>query len=212
MNTIVIMAGLLLGALIQNAEAGQRAGQPASNLVIDGFDAQNERTIEVIRRLAEQSHTVIGVSGEIVGSDSKKISISVKQTSLKAVLDEICAQDPRFNWKDREDHNLEVIVNRRPVALVDVVVRQVSISAQTRIAIAGIVRELPEVKHWAQDADCRIGTILAMGPSSDVWTVEIDANNKPVWKILNDIAFQSKTCFWSVIKLSATPCVINVFP
>ncbi len=60
---------ILIASFMVTPAAGFQApgNSPASALVVNNFTAREERALEVLQALAQQSHIAIGVSGEIMG-------------------------------------------------------------------------------------------------------------------------------------------------
>lgn len=177
---------------------------------ISTFSVGPKRTAEILSQLARQAHIVIGLTGELVGSDDTLISISSTKISMKDLLDEICAKDPRYKWKARDGY-INISVGNKSLALVDLVIGNIKIGPTKSPDLMMLIAKQSEVRDWSANSGCNILQVVA-GSTGDTWDLNVNVTVTPLWKILNDISVHNGTYFWSALEFSTNPCTINLVP
>ncbi len=202
-----------LFCIIVTATLNAQSRNSAALAVIDSkFSAHEQPTVEVLRSLAKQAHIAMGVSGLMIGPEKTRISIDVEQETFKDILNQICAEDPRFSWHETRDGNISVVVGKQLPALLKVTVKTVNIGRISSTELVTIISRLPEVQEWSFRSKCQIGQVVVMGPIPEAWNFKLNETDQRLEKILNDAAVASKRYSWSAIKFSENPCVINLSP
>lgn len=191
--------------------------EPASSAAIQRFEAGSSLASEIFRKLAEQEHIVIGVSGTLVGSDHTLISVNMAHTNVKDVLDRITAKDPRYTWRDLPDRTIEISIGQHPLELLKIPVHNWTLDHPPRYDVTQKIAAIPEIKKWLQQHSCNLGEVIVIiSPSSNTRGLRLDftlnVSGQPLRSILNQIAARTKTYFWSAIKFSEKPCYINLLP
>lgn len=208
LNTCLFIAALPILSL----GSAQSDEGPASALSVESFGAHEELAAAILTRLAQQTHIAIGVSGENVGPDSRLISVTSGRTSLKNLLDEICLQDPRYSWKDTADGSISITIGPRRLDLVDITVERAKLTEIRSTEAISWMLQMPEVQRWEKRNKCSVAQGVAMGPKVETWNVNVDLSEEPLWRVLDELAVQSKTYFWSAVKFSNDPCEVNLIP
>ena len=201
---------LILGTALGARPSGNL--QSATSFTLIDFDLEAHRTLEVFQALAERTHIGIGVSGELIGSGSKLISIVADQLTFTQVLDQICSKDPRYKWHETPDGNVGVTVGKKPLDLIEIVIGHIKVTRIKSTDVVTTISQLPEVKAWTDTSKCNVGQVFMGGSFPSLWELNIDLSSETLSKLLNEVAVQSKTYFWSAIKFSEDPCAINLQP
>lgn len=198
------LTSVLRGAIIKKG-SGVRVG----SFHLEG------RTLDVLKGLAEQSRTPIGVSGELIGADVRRIVIDEEHVSLGLILKEICKKDNRFGWRDMRDGSISVTVGSNRLDLVDVRVKTTIKNINT-YEIADVIRQLPAVVKWSQARHCNVGqvimTVIPMGGKPVEGHFVVHAENATLLSLLDQLSERRQTYFWSCTKFSEAPCNINLQP
>ena len=169
--------------------------------VVDTFDVNSARALEAFGKIAREYHVVIGVSGTILGSDDKLISLKLSHTTVSSVLDAIVTSDPRYSWQEKQDGSVSVNVGHLLTAT-DV----------KRADLANELRGVFEVDRWLENHSCELSEILLNSSSKGEWNMDISASDDTIQHILNRIVKEKGTYAWTLIKFSEAPCSINLSP
>jgi hypothetical protein len=190
----------------------QPPGAAATAIPVENFAVENRRTIEVLEGLASATHVVISVSGDLIGSDNKLISIEANRRPLGQILDSICAQDPRYRWQGSGRGEIAVTVGHQTIGLLNVIIKSLRLNHLNAPEAVILISRLPEVKAWSEHTGCRVGETITMGWRQESWDLDMEVNNKPLSSILNELSARNKTYFWSAVKISDAPCYIDLNP
>ncbi len=185
----------------------------ASSAVVENFDATDTRALEMFRQLAEREHAIIGVSGTLVGSDHTLISVSLSHTTIKEVLNTITAMDPRYSWRDMPHGTIEVSIGQHPLdELLNITVHNWNLGRTLRYEVTNKLADLGEIKNWLRSQSCTMSEFFVASPPTEVWDIKAHAADESLRSVLNEIARQTGTYFWSAIKYSENPCAISLRP
>lgn len=183
----------------------------ASHKNVVSFQASS-RSLEIFRQIAESQQVVVGVSGTLVGSDRTLINISLSNGTIGDLLNTVVSKDPRYKWRDMPDGTIEVTVGGNPLDMLSTVVHNVDLERLPQSQLASKLANFQEIKTWLQSHSCNMGQIFLGRPPTEVWTIRPRASEESLREILNDIAVQTHTYFWTAIRFSENPCEINLHP
>ncbi len=187
-------------------------GPATASLVVPSFEARDSRALEVFRKLAEQQHIVIAVSGTLVGSDHTLISVNLSNTTIGNVMDTITSADSRYTWREESDGTIMVVIGQHPLDLLNISVRTWTLSYPVRYELSSKIAEIPEVHKWLIGRSCDMSEFFAGAPPSQVLDIVLTVSNEDLQSILSKIAMETRTYFWSAIRYSESPCAINLRP
>jgi hypothetical protein len=205
---IATLAVISIGASGQNAPLG--ALTPVADATFT-----DTRAIEIAKALAEKYNVVIGVSGVLIGSDARLVSVSIHGGTMKDVLDAIVKADPRFTWRQEDDGGIALLTRGASLSVLDVMVKAFDAEHPPRFGLSTQIISLPEVTDWLQKNSCQMAEIIRIsgGPGrTDVWPVKLHLKDIRLEALLNIIALESKTYFWSALEYNDHPCAINIRP
>lgn len=173
----------------------------------------NDRTMNILVSLAQKYSLVVGISGVMVGGDRTKINVSLPSGTVKDLLDLIVEQDPRFEWREVQNGVIHVSFKGAPLRLMDITVASFTADNPNRANIVSTLADIPEVNRWLRERGCQMDEIIA-GPQPNNWAFpfSVHINDQPFASLLDEIAINSHTYFWSVIQYGNEPCAINVRP
>jgi hypothetical protein len=57
-----------------------------------------------------------------------------------------------------------------------------------------------------------VAIVQPMGGKAGTNNLSLSVRRKPFWKVLNELALQGRTFYWSVIQYHSAPCMINLAP
>ena len=184
----------------------------ASSTRVEAFEATATRAMEAFRKLAQNEHIVIGVSGTLVGSDHTLISVKLSHTTVEQILNAITSSDPRYTWRDTPDGAIEITIDQHAAPLLAVVVHGWTLRHALRYEITTKLANFDEINNWLRSHSCTMSEITAGAPSTEGFDIHTSASDEPLRNILNDIARQTGIYFWSAIKYSENRCTINLMP
>ena len=186
---------------------GQLEQTTPASIRVDDFTA-GSYTLEVVYKLAVKYHVVIGVYGNILDADNRKIDISIKNGMLRDVLDAITKADPRFEWHESSNGAVHFVPRGAPLTLMDVRVHSFEIYSPQSSEILRRLNEVPEIRDWWMERKCPTDySIMGTGGEPVPWgRFSVHASDVPVWSILDEIAAKSRSYYWSFIQYGTQPC------
>lgn len=207
-----VFAALLIITFSFSGSAKPKEQGRLSATPIEQFQATDTRALEMFRQLAEKAHVVLGVSGTLVGSDHTLISVNLSHSTVGEVLNAITANDSRYSWRDMPDGTIEVAIEQHPLDLLQIVVHHWSVDHPVRYELTDKLGNLEEIKVWLQEHSCELAEFFIGAPPAQVLDIKASGKDATLRGILNEIAEQTGTYFWSAIQYSENPCAINLRP
>jgi hypothetical protein len=202
---------LILAFAIVPGNATAQLSPRASLIPIKNVDF-NDRALNILVALADRYKVVVGVYGTLIGSDSGTIRISIREGTLRDVLDALVNQDGRFEWSQSDDGSIHVRTKEAPLSLTAVKVSSLDIENPKRMEAVQLLSRIPEVSSWLQQHGCSMDEMLA-GPLPQDWgQFSVRVTDKPLSGVLDEMAARSSTYFWSLIRYNDQPCSINLRP
>jgi hypothetical protein len=190
-----------------NAQVNVAASRvPLQNLTMD------DRTMNILAALAEKYHVVIRVSGTLVGSDSGRISISVKRGTLADILNAIVSQDQRFEWHQADDGSLQISTRESPPAVLGVLIPSFDAERLGRMEAVPLLTQVPAIREWLGVHHCSMDEMIVGHPPKDWDQFSIHVSDRSLAAVLDEIAARSRTYFWMAMQYSREPCEINLRP
>jgi len=201
----------LLALAILSGRAVSQSTRSASSVHVERTEF-NDRAMNIFGVLAQKYKVVIGVSGTLIGSDSRVVNVSLESGTLKDVLDVIVTQDTRFQWQQNSNGSIHVSIKNSPLTLLDITVPVFDAENPKRAEIVDQLSQIPETSTWLRQHECSMEEMFAGPPAREWGQFSVHLKDVPLSSVLDEIAASSRTFFWSAIKYNNRPCAINVKP
>lgn len=184
--------------------------KPSSIAVHDVVKNGTARSI--LQELTEKHHVVIGVYGIIAGVDEPTVDISVKNGTLSDVFDAITKADSRFEWEQTSNGAVHFVTRGAPSTLMDVMVHSFDDKNPRVLDFTGHLLQVPEIRSWLQDHKCSMShrIVIAGQPPQEWRKFSVHAADLPLSSMLDQVAAQSRTYYWSAIQDGTKPCELDI--
>ena len=180
--------------------------QAPCSLPVSKFTEQGP-TLEIVRRLAIKYRVVIGTYGtKPSGGDNIGIGISVNCGTVADVLDAITKADSRFQWYDTGMHSIHFVPHGPRFTLMDVPVQRFDLRDVGKTM--DTLQETPSVREWYRKRKCPLGmSIINSGGAPKRWIpVKVHLTNVKVANVLDEVARQSHSYYWSYFQQATQGC------
>jgi len=217
--TLSLAIWLLLTYL--QTSSGQNLKDNLLDRPVQQLEIKEKDVHSILLKIAYEYDVPIGLEEALTGSElsNKAIRINIHNGNLRDVLDELTAQDPRYEWK-----LVDGVINVFPKAyrdellkdILETQVQNLNIKPRTdKLHIRGAITDLPEVKSKLEMANVipmNIGfTSVDFAPPSREFSLNVERIK--VRDILNQILKTSRWRYWIVSRYGDNneQLVINFF-
>ena len=210
LNSLFAAALIILASCLQPSLMADYIPSDILARSVDNFEVEQVLAREAIRKLAEDQHIVVGISGTLIGSDNKLIDIKLSKTNIKGVLDAIVAADSRFSWSITSSGSIRVGIGLG-LDLISIRCRSWRLSKLPSTMLASRLQATAPIEKWLRANACSLNEITIFGVP-DTKTISLNMLDQTVADLLDSISLESKSYLWSVLKFSENPCAINLVP